>query len=165
MFWGANGFPQGGRLLVRCLQHAGPAPGKHQRLGGVQHGQRAGIEAALHPLLHAVVAEALHSVGAQQIDIRVGGRHAKRLPGGNFRHGSQVFIQRDQAVAAAHIQQQRGLAAARCGTLQRGTAKIIPRGLGAGAGVQHGNVGVKHRHDAALALPVQPQQHTPLLAV
>ena len=113
--------------------------------------------------MHAVVAEALHSVGAQQIDIRVGGRHAKRLPGGNFRHGSQVFIQRDQAVAAAHIQQQRGLAAARCGTLQRGTAKIIPRGLGAGAGVQHGNVGVKHRHDAALALPVQPQQHTPLL--
>ena len=78
--------------------------------------------------------------------------------------GGQDFIQRDQAVAAAHAYSSSAVwAAARCGTLQRGTAKIIPRGLGAGAGVQHGNVGIKHRHDAALALPVQPQQHTPLL--
>ena len=58
-----------------------------------------------------------------------------------------------------YVQKQRGLAASGRNALQRGSAVVVACDLGSGAGVDDRNVGVKHGHDAVLALPVQPQQH------
>ena len=125
----------------------------------MQDRQRAGRQAGLHPVLHAVVAVALDGIGAEQINVGVGGRDRKRLPCGNLGHNGEAFGQGDQAVAAVYVQKQRGLAASGRNALQRGPAVVVACDLGGGAGVDDRNVGVKHGHDAVLALPVQPQQH------
>ena len=47
--------------------------------------------------------------------------------------------------------------------MQRRPAVVIAGGLGSGRGVQHGKVGVEHRHDPPLTLPVKTQEHTALI--
>ena len=60
-------------LLGWLRQNVRLTAGKDQRLLAVQDRQRAGRQAGLHPVLHAVVAVALDGIGAEQINVGVGG--------------------------------------------------------------------------------------------